>query len=81
MLENSEEEVAGEVIQNLGSSLLRVKAMVVILYDRNNLTFEKVSKLAQIVNLKLRLVSEDAPDTIAFANLEEVVDFLIGKIL
>ena len=81
MLENSEEEVAGEVIQNLGSSLLRVKAMVVILYDRNNLTFEKVSKLAQVVNLKLRLVSEDRPDTIAFANLEEVADFLIGKIL
>ena len=81
MLENSEEEVAGEVIQNLGSSLLRVKTMVAILYDRNNLTFEKVSKLAQVVNLRLRLVSEDAPDTIAFANLEEVADFLIGKIL
>lgn len=81
MLENSEEEVAGEVIQNLGSSLLRVKTMVAILYDRNNLTFEKVSKLAQVVNLRLRLVSEDRPDTIAFANLEEVADFLIGKIL
>ena len=81
MLENSEEEVAGEVIQNLGSSLLRVKTMVAILYDRNNLTFEKVSKLAQIVNLKLRLVSGDVSDTITFANLEEVADFLIGKIL
>lgn len=75
------EETDGEVIQNLGSSLLRVKAMVVILHDRNNLTFEKVSKLAQIVNLKLRLASEDAPDTLAFASLEEVTDFLINKIL
>ncbi|MEG3877639.1 hypothetical protein QT972_09685 [Microcoleus sp. herbarium7] len=75
------EEADSEVIQNLGSSLLRVKAMVVILYDRNNLTFEKVSKLALIVNLKLKLVSEDVPDTLAFASLEEVTDFLINKIL
>jgi hypothetical protein len=78
----NEENTDEIVIENLAVSLDRVKTMVQILYDRNTLSFEKVSKLARVAKFRLKQVSEEPKLTeLAFASLEEVADFLISCIL
>jgi oligoendopeptidase F len=77
---NADEELI--IIQNLESSLDRVKAMVALLYNQNTLTFEVVEKIARIAKFKLKQVSEEPKETeLAFTSLEEVVNYLINRIL